>query len=60
MNFVNIMDLFPKEDPEKRKQIGFDLIRGEIAKHREEEQRENETRTKLKYLCKEWEEEDGQ
>ena len=22
------IDLFPKEDPEKRKQIGFDLIRG--------------------------------
>ena len=28
-------DLFPKEDPEKRKQIGFDLIRMEIAKHKE-------------------------
>ena len=54
------IDLFPKEDPEKRKQIGFDLIRNEIAKHREEEQRRNEAMEELKYLCQEWEEENGQ
>ena len=54
------MDLFPKEDTEKRKQIGFDLIRNEIAKHREEEQRRNEAMEELKYLCTEWEEDNGQ
>ena len=54
------IDLFPKEDPEKRKQIGFDLIRGEIAKHKAEEQRKNEAMEKLKYLCTEWEEDNGQ
>ena len=54
------MDLFPKEDPEKRKQIGFDLIRNEIAKHREEVQKKNEAMEELKYLCTEWEEDNGQ
>lgn len=53
-------DLFPKEDPEKRKQIGFDLIRGEIAKHREQEQKRNEAIEELKYLCQEWEADNGQ
>ena len=54
------MDLFPKEDPEERKQIGFDLIRNEIAKHREEVQKKNEAIEELRYLCQEWEAEDGQ
>ena len=54
------IDLFPKEDPEERKQIGFDLIRNEIAKHREEEQKRNEAIEELKYLSTEWEAEDGQ
>ena len=54
------MDLFPKEDPEERKQIGFDLIRNEIAKHREQEQKRNEAMEELKYLCTEWEEDNGQ
>lgn len=54
------VDLFPKEDPEERKQIGFDLIRNEIAKHREEVQKKNEAIEELRYLCQEWEEEDGQ
>lgn len=54
------MDLFPKEDPEKRKQIGFDLIRNEIAKHREQEQKRNEAMAELKERVKTWEAEDGQ
>ena len=53
------MDLFPKEDPEERKQIGFDLIRNEIAKYREEVQKKNEAIEELKYLCQEWEATDG-
>ena len=54
------VDLFPKEDLKKRKQIGFDLIRNEIAKHREQEQKRNEAIEELKYLCTEWEEDNGQ
>lgn len=55
------MDLFPKEDPVKRKQIGFNLIRGgKIEKHREEERKKNEAIEELKYLCAEWEAEDEQ
>ena len=53
-------DLFPKEDPEKRKQIGFDLIRGEIAKHKEEEQRKNDAMAELKERVKTWEADNGQ
>ena len=54
------MDLFSKKDPEERKQIGFDLIRNEIAKHREEVQKKNEAIEELRYLCTEWEEDNGQ
>ena len=54
------IDLFPKEDPEQRKQIGFDLIRGEIAKHRKEEQKRNEAMAELKERVKAWEADNGQ
>ena len=54
------IDLFPKEDPEQRKQIGFDLIRGEIAKHRKEEQKRNEAMAELKERVKTWEADNGQ
>ena len=53
-------DYFPKEDPEKRKQIGFDLIRGEIAKYRKEEQKRNEAMAELKGRVKTWEADNGQ
>ena len=53
------VDLFPKEDPEKRKKIGFDLIRGEIAKHRKEEQKRNEAMAELKERVKTWEADNG-
>ena len=50
-------DLYPKEDPMRRKQIGFDLIRSEIAKHHEQIEKQNKARQKLQELCKQWEEE---
>ena len=52
-------DLYPKEDPMQRKQLGFDLIRSEIAKHNEQIERQNKARQKLQELCKQWGEEDG-
>ena len=53
-------DLYPKEDPMQRKQLGFDLIRSEIKKHHELIEKQNKARQKLQELCKKWEEEDGQ
>ena len=50
-------DLYPKEDPMRRKQIGFDLIRSEIAKYHEQIEKQNKARQKLQELCKQWEEE---
>ena len=52
--------MFPEEDPALRKQVGFDLIRAEIQRHRDKEQEDKENLEKLVKLAKEWvEAEDG-
>lgn len=51
--------MFPEESPSKRKQIGFDVIKAEIQRHRDKEREEKENLEKLAKLAREWVETDG-
>ena len=53
LNEVNkYVDDFPKEDPNERKQVGYNLIRDEIARHKAQE-KENEVLQELKTMIME-------
>ena len=48
------VDSFPREDTVQRKQVGFDLIRAEIKRHKDEEARKDAEFRNMIQRAKEW------
>ena len=46
--------MFPEEDPALRKQLGFDLIKAEIQRHRDKEKEDKERYGKFLELMTDW------
>ena len=46
--------MFPEEDPALRKQVGFDLIKAEIQRHRDKEKEDKERYGKFLELMTDW------